>query len=298
MSILIQQGVNAIALASIYALVAVAFTIMIGILNFLNFTVGVLMMTAGVIVGLTIRAGHGWAAAIILSFLAVAVTSLVIERFTYRYLKPKFGDATEHVMPLVSSLGFVIVLQNLAIIVGGSKVIGVPSPFPVSDFHIGSIVIGIPQLISLILSAAFVSVLAWLVWRTKLGRALRATAENPEVTTMLGINTERIVPAVFIITGALSGLAGVLFSVTYLQASAFMGDDITVKALAAVVIGGLGNVWGAVIGSVVIALLQVATVQFYDAEIARVVLWGGLFLILLFRPSGILGRPSIGKGKF
>ncbi|MGI9487070.1 MAG: branched-chain amino acid ABC transporter permease [Geminicoccaceae bacterium] len=304
--LIVQQILNGLMLGSIYVGVAVAFTLTIGILNFLNFTIPVLFMLAGMVgwslsfYGLPfgLSGPLGWLPSLAIGVLAAIAASLLVERFTYRYFKAKHGDATEHAIPLVSSLGFLLIFEYMILIAHGSDPRGFHTPFTDLNWRFAGLVISIPQVLSLLISLAVVASLSLLLTRTKLGRALRATAENPDAAVLMGVEVNRIVPIVFILTGLLCGLAGALFAVNYSEVSPYMGDQVGTKAIAGMVLGGLGSVWGAIAGGLIVGLTETLSIYFFGATSAQITVWGLLLLLLLFRPQGLFGHNAIGKGKF
>jgi branched-chain amino acid transport system permease protein len=156
----------------------------------------------------------------------------------------------------------------------------------------------VPQVVSLVLALVLVFGLTLLLGRTSLGRSLRAVAESPDTAQLLGIDLPKLIPAVFVVAGLLSSLGGVLFALNYMQVSPFMGDEISSFAMAAMVVGGLGNVWGAIAGGLLLGLLEVMTIFFFGAKVIKLAVWGALFLLILVRPQGLFGKIAIGKGKF
>ena len=259
--LLIQQLINGLMLGGILAFVAVAFTLTIGMLNFLNFTIPALFMVAAMLGWALLTPGAHplalglhWLPALALGVVAAVLASLLIERFTYRYMKTRYGDATEHALPLVSSLGFLIVFEHLAMTLWGGDPQRFELPFRNTDLTIAGFVIGLPQLFALVLAIALVAALQTLLSRTRIGRALRAIAENPDAATLMGVEVQRLVPLVFVITGVLSALAGILYAVSYGTVTPFMGDAIATDAIAGMVLGGLGNVWGAIAGGLQVRL--------------------------------------------
>jgi branched-chain amino acid transport system permease protein len=303
--LLLQQIVNSLMLGSVYVTVAVAFTLTIGILNFLNFTIPTLFMFAamigwalahwGVPGGLT--GPVYWPVALAIGILATMAISLVVERFTFRIMKTKYGDSTEHAIPLVSSLGFLLIIENLVRIGYGTDAQRFPGPSADLTMSIGGIFIRVPQLVSLLFVFAIVVGLNWLLRTSRLGRGLRAIAENPDAANILGVDMHRIVPVVFMLTGLLCGLAGALFAINYGEVSPQMGEDIGTKAIAGMVVGGLGSVWGAVLGGLIVGLTEVMTIHFFGADTVQVAVWGLLLLTLFIRPQGLFGHNAIGKGK-
>ena len=301
----LQQIINGLMLGGILAFVAVAFTLTIGMLNFLNFTIPALFMIAGMSTwALSSTGSHlfawgwhwAWAAAAGVGLAVLA--SLLIERFTYRYMKARFGDATEHALPLVSSLGFLIVFEHLAMALWGGDPQRFELPFRDANFRVAGLIVGVPHLVSLCLAVALVALLHWLLTRTRIGRALRAIAENPDASTLMGVEVQRIVPVVFVIAGALSAVAGILYAASYGTVTPFMGDAIATDAIAGMVLGGLGNIWGAIAGGLLVGLVKVLAISTFGAEIEKIPVWGLLLVILILRPSGLFGHTRIGKGKF
>jgi branched-chain amino acid transport system permease protein len=302
---LLQQIINGLMLGGVLAFVAVAFTLTIGMLNFLNFTIPALFMLAGMVTWALSTAGPHWMgwgwhwAWAALAGVGVAVlASLVIERFTYRYMKARFGDATEHALPLVSSLGFLIVFEHLAMALWGGDPQRFELPFKDTNLQWAGLFVGVPHLISLCLAIALVAVLHQVLARTQTGRALRAIAENPDASTLMGVEVQHIVPLVFVIAGMLSAMAGILYAASYGTVTPFMGEAIASDAIAGMVLGGLGNIWGAIAGGLLVGLVKVLAISVFGAEIEKIPVWGLLLAILIVRPSGLFGHTHIGKGKF
>jgi branched-chain amino acid transport system permease protein len=238
-----------------------------------------------------------WVAGIIVALAVTAVVSLIIERFTYRYMKAKYGDATEHALPLVSSLGFLIIFEHLVIGTWGSDPLAIKSPFGDASFHVGEILFSVPQILSLFISLGVVTLLTLMLRTSKLGRALRSIAERPDTAILMGVKVEHIVSVVYVITGLLCAIAGILFTINYTIVDAYIGDTVATVAIAGMVLGGLGNVWGAIVGGLFIGILEVMSIWF-DADFAKIPIWGMLLAILVFKPTGLFGHTAIGKGKF
>ena len=311
--LILQQLINGLMLGGLYVMVAVAFTLIIGMLNFLNFTIPALFMVAAMMMWATMTGNlpfgnetlisvfgeaNLWIAGVLVAILVVSIASLVIERFTYRYMKAKYGDATEHALPLVSSLGFLIAFEHSVISAYGSDPLTVVSPFGDATFKLGSLLFSYPQVISLVLSLGIVFALNYIIRRTKLGRALRSIAERPETATLMGVDVLRIVPIVYVITGLLCAISGILFTINYTTVDAYIGDTVATVAIAGMVLGGLGNVWGAVIGGLMVGIIEVFSIYIVGADFVKVPIWGLLLIILIFKPTGLFGHSAIGKGKF
>jgi branched-chain amino acid transport system permease protein len=303
--LLLQQVLNGIMLGSVYVTVAVAFTLTIGVLNFLNFTIPTLFMLAGMMgwaaaswglpFGLT--GPLPWPAALLFGIVVTIVASLIVERFTFRFLKTKYGDATEHAIPLVSSLGFLLIIENLVRVAYGTDAQRFAGPSADLTLTINGLFLRLPQLASLVIVLVLVSGLNWVLRHSRIGRGLRAIAENPDAANILGVQANKLVPVVFMLTGLLCGLAGALFAVNYGEVSPQMGEDIGSKAIAGMVVGGLGSIWGAVLGGLIIGLTEMLTIHFFGADTVQIAVWGLLLVTLFLRPQGLFGHHSIGKGK-
>jgi branched-chain amino acid transport system permease protein len=158
-------------------------------------------------------------------------------------------------------------------------------------------VIGVAQIVSCLLAVGVVAALSFVLKRTKIGRALRTIAENPDTASLLGVDIGRVVPVVFVLTGLLAGLAGALFTVNYGAVSAFMGDNVGTKAIAAMVLGGIGSIWGAIVGGLVVGLAETLSIQYFGGDSVSMTVWGLVLVIIILRPKGLFGGASIGKGK-
>jgi len=312
--LLLQQIINGLMLGGVYVMVAVAFTLTIGMLNFLNFTIPAIFMVAAMVFWASMSGGFGsgfdslfgtfiphslqWVVGAGLAICVAMLCSLLIERFTYRYMKTRYGDATEHAIPLVSSLGFLIIFEHVVIMIWGTDPMSLQSPFGSATLRIGGLLVGIPQLVSLLLSILVVFVLHLILKRSKLGRALRSIAESPDTASLLGVDVQKIVPVVYLLTGVLCATAGILFALNYRTVGPFIGEQVATVAIAGMVLGGLGNIWGAIVGGLVVGLLEALATYWFGADIVKVPIWGLLLLVLVVRPTGLFGQSAIGKGKF
>ena len=301
--LIVRQLVSGLMLGAIYMMVAVAFTLTIGVLNFLNFTIPTLFMLTGMVAWGLIAKGYvnfagswSWLAALAVGVAVAVVASLIVERFTFRYLKMRHGDATEHAIPLVSSLGFLLIFEHLVLLALGSESERFAVPFN-ADVHVGYLVIGIPQLASSVLAIAVVAALSFVLRKSRIGRALRTIAENADTALLLGVETNKVVPVVFILTGLLAGLAGALFTVNYHNVSPFMGDEVGTKAVAAMVIGGLGSIWGSIAGGLIVGVIETFSVYLIGGDFVQMVVWTMLLAILMVRPQGLLGAAASARSR-
>ncbi len=283
---LTQQIINGLMLGAIYMLVAVAFTLAIGVLNFLNFSLPGLFMVGGMATYGFIRIGWPWFFAIGGALFLAALVSLLVERLAYRR-----GEGAEADVPLVSSLGFLVLLENLMLVQYGSDQQAFPALLPDMNLRVGGLVIGIAQIISLAISVILVAWLSWFLKRTNAGRRIRTVAENRETAQLLGVNIRRLVPQLFVASALLAAVGGVLFAVNYQQVSPWMGEGPGFKGVAAMIIGGMGSIWGSVIGGLLIGLAEVLSITFIGADVVNITVYGLLLLILIVRPQGLLGKP-------
>jgi branched-chain amino acid transport system permease protein len=233
-----------------------------------------------------LKMGWHWTAALGAAFFLCALIALFVERLAYR---PMMGGDVE--VPLVSSLGFLVLLENLALIRFGSDQQAFPVLLGDMNVRLGELVIGSAQIVSLGFSLVVVLWLAWFLSSTNTGRKLRAVAESAESARILGINISRLVPQLFVGSALLTALAGILFALNYQQVSPFMGEIVGFKGIAAMIIGGMGSIWGAVLGGLLIGFVEVAAIATFGANVVDLSVYGLLLLILIVRPQGLLGRP-------
>lgn len=279
-----QQLINGLMLGSIYVLVAVAFTLTIGMLNFLNFSIPGLFMLGGVASYAFLKAGLHWPLAFALALLVSAACSLLIERFTYRWLRH-----SSHHIPLVSSLGFLILLENSAIMGFGSEAMRYPSPLMTADLRLGRLFVSVPQLMGLAVALVSVAVMHVMLKQSKLGRGIRSIAENSKTAQMLGVDVGQTVSSIYIAGGLLASLGGILFGLSYLQVSWNMGQEVAAKGLSAMVLGGLGNVWGAVVGGFIVGMIEVLAIAYISSDAVNAVVYSALLALLVWCPGGLLG---------
>jgi branched-chain amino acid transport system permease protein len=286
--VIAQQLLNGLLLGGIYGLVALAFTLTIGILNFLNFSIPALFMLGGVVSCAMLAAGYPIAVALAAALAAAGFASLVVERFTFRWMK----NSDPH-LPLVSSLGFLLLFENLVVIYFGSDAVRYPSPFGAASVRVAGLLVSLPQLISFGLSFILICVCYFVLRFTKLGRGLRAIAESSATSAMLGVDVNRTVSRMYLMSGLLAGIGGALFGISYLQVSWDMGSEVALKGICAMVLGGMGNVWGALLGAVIIAGIEVLTIAYLQSEAVNVVVYGVLLALIIVAPKGLLGDRAI-----
>jgi branched-chain amino acid transport system permease protein len=289
--VLIQQLVNGLTLGAVYTLIALSFSLVMGILGILNLAIAELFMI-GAYVGFAAIAAHApLPAAILAGMGSAAILAMVIERIGYRPLR----DAPL-ITPMLSTLGFSIVLQNVATNLWGSDPFQLPDEFLGTRFTLGPASIGQMQLIVLGAAVVLVAAVAVLVQRTPVGRALRAIAENRDVARLLGVSESRVTLLAFALSGALAGSAGVLIGLHYAAITPYIGVEVGLKAIAVMVIGGTNRIWGALVAGPLIGMAEVMTVAYGGSQVRDFVVYGLMILILLLRPQGILGGAKSERG--
>jgi branched-chain amino acid transport system permease protein len=301
MDVLLQQIINGLVLGSVYALVALGYTMVYGIINLINFAHGEVLMVGAlvswtVVTALADSGLPGWLKLLISLIVAVVVCAAlnyIIEKVAYRPLRN-----APRLAPLITAMGMSLLLQTLAMIIWKPNYKPYPILLPSEPFMIGGAVINTTQILILVATAITLIGLTWLVNRTKLGRAMRATAENPRVAALMGVKPDMVISATFIIGAALAALAGVMYAANYGSVQHTMGFLPGLKAFTAAVFGGIGNLPGAVVGGVLLGLIESLGAGYIGA------LTGGvlgshyqdifafivLILVLTVRPQGLLGE--------
>ncbi len=307
MDIFLQQVVNGVVLGSVYALIALGYTMVYGILQLINFAHGDVFMV-GALTGLTairvlqsfVPDAPGWlmmATALGAAIPTCVILNVTIERLAYRPLRN-----APRLAPLITAIGLSIVIQTVAMIIFGRDPQQVPRMMPAQPFmfHVGEgeVLITATQVLIIAFAVGMMGALVILVEKTKLGRAMRATAENPKVAGLMGVDSNRVIVATFAIGAALAAVAGVLVASNYGQAHYPMGFMPGLKAFIAAVLGGIGNIYGAMVGGLVLGLVESLGAGYigdltgdvlgshYQDIFAFVV----LIVVLQFRPSGLMGE--------
>ena len=301
--ILLQQIINGLVLGSMYALLALGYTMVYGIINLINFAHGEVLMVGALVSWTTISILQdmapwlpGWAMlimALLVACVAAAALNFAIEKIAYRPLRnaPKLA-------PLITAIGVSILLQTLAMVIWKPNHKAYPTLLPSEPLALGGAVITPTQVMILGVTAVALAVLMWVVHRTRLGRAMRATAENPSVATLMGVKPDTVISATFIMGAVLAALAGVMWASNYGTVQHGMGFLPGLKAFTAAVFGGIGNLAGAVVGGLLLGLIE-AIASGYIGELTGGVLGSHyadifafvvLILILTLRPSGLLGE--------
>jgi branched-chain amino acid transport system permease protein len=303
MDIFFQQVINGLVAGSIYALVALGYTMVYGILRLINFAHGEIVMigalTALSAIQAMIGAGSTLPGTLIVAIgllVAVPVCMLLgysIERIAYRPLRN-----APRLTPLITAIGVSIVLQNVAMIIWGRQYMPFPPLLPTTAHHIGGVTINDVQIFIVLLAMVIMAALLWLIHRTALGRAMRATAQNQQVAGLMGINVNAIISITFLIGSALAAVAGVMVSAYYGIGHYYMGFMLGLKAFTAAVLGGIGNLGGAMVGGLLLGVIESLGAGYigdltggvFGSNYQDVFAFFVLILVLVFRPSGLFGE--------
>jgi branched-chain amino acid transport system permease protein len=283
-----QQLINGLMLGASYALVAIGYTLIFGVLNLLYFAHGEVFMV-GAFVGLYLVVYGGANIYVALAGAAIACAALGVVAF-YVSVRPVPKDRP--LAPLISTIGLTIVLQNLAIYIFGGQQVAFPETIRQELYRIGPVTVSSVQIFILGIAVAAMAGLWLFIERTKLGRAIRATAENHETAALLGVDVNRVVLVTFAIGSAIAGIAGVLDGVKNSGISPFMGLGAAVKGLVVMLLGGLGNVIGAMVGGLMLGMIEILSAAYIGTTERDLFSFLILILILLYRPTGLFGTRT------
>ena len=287
-----QQILNGLVLGGVYALFALGFTLIFGIHRIMNMAHGAVFM-AGAFIGLyTVRAGLPLWAALPVAMIGAGLTSIVIEVIAFKPLR-KLALADAELASIISSIGAGLIIMSLAQYVSKTETMRFPfgTVSPDAIVMLGMRVTML-QLLMLGMALAMVGLLAFYLYRTPQGRQIRAVAGNYRAAQLLGVNPNVIFYQTFFLCGALAGVAGVLVGLAFNAIQFMMGEPFMLKAFVAIILGGLGSVPGALVGGLVLGLLQALSAAYLDPLLVDAVIFSMLFVILLIRPDGLFGKSS------
>lgn len=294
--IILDQIINGLTIGGIYALIALGYTLVYGILSMINFAHGEIFMfgSFGGYVALTYLVNTGFAekhvvisiiAAFVLAMIISSVLGVLLERIAYRPLRK-----AHRLAPLISSIGASIFLQNVMMLITKARMQVYPDIIPEEFIEIGRVRVSYFQIFIILSSVLLMIGLYLFIQKTKTGKAMRAVAEDKEVAALMGIDVNRIIMVTFVIGSALAAAAGVMVGMYYTQINHMMGFVPGIKAFSAAVVGGIGNVAGAMLGGYFLGVAEALGVLVMPAEYKDVIAFGLLVLVLVFRPTGILGE--------
>lgn len=286
-----QQLVNGLTLGSVYAVIAIGYTLVFGVLNIVNMAHGgIIMMGAYIGLLLVTVAGWGLFPALIGAMVGGAILGYLLEVLA---LRPLRGKKVTHLAPLISTIGVSIFLESAALLVFGPQTRAFPTDYnQLMDF--GLFKISEIQIISMGTAVVLMVLLTLLLNKTRIGKAVRATAENIETASLLGIHTRRIITITVMLASALGAAAGVLIALSFNAIEPTMGTSMGFKGLAVLIMGGLGNVGGAMAGGFILGVAEVFSVAYGASSFRDAVAFGLIILILFIRPQGLFAKA--GKG--
>jgi branched-chain amino acid transport system permease protein len=308
MTLFLQILIIGITTGAIYALIALGYTMVYGIIELINFAHGDIFMI-GTFVSVAIFGLLGISSAsqptgftlvsILIvtclgSMLVCAVLGVVIERVAYRPLRN-----APRLAPLISAIGVSLILQDIGKLWKGVSFVSFPQIFPQVTYNLGSVNISSVNILVIVVSVVLMVGLSWLVNRTRTGRAMRAVAQDREAAALMGVNVDRIIAITFFIGAALAGAAGFIYGLQYGSTIFYLGFQLGLFAFTAAVLGGIGNLAGAMLGGVLIGVIEALSSLVPDSILPhggaawhQAIIFGILILILVFRPSGLLGQRT------
>jgi branched-chain amino acid transport system permease protein len=284
----LQQLINGLALGSVYALLALGYTMVYGIIQLINFAHGEIYM---------IGAFSGFYCAsvlklpliptLLIAMVVSALAGIIVEKIAYKPLRN-----SPRIALLITAIGVSLFLQNAMRLLVGSN----PKPFPdlinAGSINIGPIQIEVKTILMFGVSALLVILLQFIVYKTKVGKAMRASSQDMEAASLMGINVNNTISITFAIGSALAGIAGVLVAIAYPSITPYMGAMPGLKAFVAAVLGGIGSIPGALVGGIAIGLLETFSKAYISTNFSDAIVFAILIIILLIKPSGLLGKKT------
>ena len=287
MEILLRPILNGLSLGSVYALIAVGYSLVYSILLFSNFAHGGFLVIGGYICYYAmLSAGMDIATAAISAMVGAGVVAVFTDRLAYRPIRER---SSRTIYLMIASMGISIVIENIFVVSVGGRFRALPAIFPSGSINLGGVVTASYfDLFSLVISAIFLVILQLFLIKTKWGLAIRAAAYNLRTAGLMGVNVNRLIAIVFFVAGVLAAVGGIFLSARYTLYPQMGG--ITIKAFIAAVIGGLGSLPGAVIGSLVLGLAEMLTTAYISSQFRDILVFSLLILTLLFKPTGFFNK--------
>ncbi|HXP74858.1 MAG TPA: branched-chain amino acid ABC transporter permease [Stellaceae bacterium] len=303
--VLLQQVINGVSLGAMYALLALGFTMVYGIIELINFAHFNVFMV-GSFVGLWVFEAMGFSgqsevlyglpligvllAGLVVVMLATGFLGVAIERIALRPLRGVSGTA-----PMITTIGVSYILFNLVLLTVGANTLNYANPLPKVSWDIGQATLRLREVLLWVVSFALMLGLHYFVRYTKMGKAMQATAQDQEAARMMGVDVDRVVVMAFFLGSALAGAAGMIFGLYYNYTSFIIGYTAGLRAFTAAVLGGIGNIPGAMLGGVLIGLIESLGGQYLEVRWTDVIIFSILVLVLVFRPAGLFGRAAPSK---
>jgi branched-chain amino acid transport system permease protein len=289
--VFLQQVINGMAQGSIYALIGIGFALIFGVLGLVHFAHGEVYMLGAFIGFLLITHLHlGVVLSLLIAILGAALIGIIVEAIGFRPLR-----RAPDVAPMVFTLGLSVVLQNLAILIWGSDTKAMPDVLDAKVLPFFGAQVSMAQVLVFSVSLALMLGLQLILYRSKMGKAIRATAQNKDAAALMGVNIDGVISATFALGSGLGGAAGVLVGIYYNAFYPTMGFMAGLKAFTATVLGGMTSVPGAVLGGLILGVAENLGVAYISSGYRDLIAFAILILVLLIKPSGIFGRGLQGK---
>jgi branched-chain amino acid transport system permease protein len=300
--VLLQQIINGVSLGAMYSLLALGFTMVYGIIELINFAHFNVFMV-GSFFGLWVLEAMGFSGqsqvlyglpligvllvGLVVTMLGTGVLGVAIERIALRPLRGVSGTA-----PMITTIGLSYILYNLILLFVGAESINYANPLPKISWDIGQATLRLREVLLWVLSFLLMLGLHYFVRHTKMGKAMQATAQDQEAARMMGVDVDRVVVTAFFLGSALAGAAGLIFGLYYNYTSFVIGYTAGLRAFTAAVLGGIGNIPGAMLGGILIGLIESLGGQYLEVRWTDVIIFSILVLVLVFRPVGLMGRAA------
>lgn len=286
---ILQIIVNGLTMGCVYALIALGYSMVYGSLRFINFAHGDVYMWGACFGLIFARMGNiPFLAALVLTMVCTGLLGVTVEFLAYRRLRN-----VPRVVVTASALGASIVLSNLARVIVGAETYSVPAFFETKYFTVGGLVLNSLQFVLLGCSIVLMIFLNWFISKSKYGKAIRATSENMDVTSLMGINTNRIISVTFFIGSALAGAAGLLVGIYYDAVYSTMGYMAGMKAFTAAILGGIGSIPGAMLGSMILGQIESFGTTYISSSMGPAIAFAVLIIVLLVKPTGLFGAGDV-----
>ena len=287
----IEQLINGLRTGSIYALIAIGYTMVYGIAKMINFAHGDIIMVGAYALYFSISVlGLPVPVALLLTVIVCSVLGVLIEKIAYKPLRKAPPLAV-----LITAIGMSFFLQSSSLLIFGSTPIPFQSVIPNENIKVGPVIISSITLVTLVVTAVAMILLTLFINKTKLGSAMRAVSEDKGAAELMGINVNSTISMTFAIGSALAAVAGILYISQYQSMKPTLGALPGIKAFVAAVLGGIGSIPGAMLGGILLGLIESVSKAYISTELADAIVFGVLIVVLLFRPSGLLGKKKIVK---
>jgi branched-chain amino acid transport system permease protein len=289
----VQQLINGLTIGSTYALVAIGYTMIFGILQLINFANGSMYMLGAYVTLMFYLSMQGqFIIAFVLALIITGAVAYMMDRFGLRHLRRKKAPK---LAGLISTMGMSILLDNFIMLAFGSEAKAFPNLLDFGSFKLGETIVSWTQVIILLVALALMGLLSIITYKSKLGKAMRATSQHLDAARLMGINVSSVVSITFIISGMLATVAGVLVAMYYQSVDVNMGLTVGMKTFSSAVLGGIGVLPGAMIGGLAVGVIETIGASYISSGYRNAIPFIILIVVLIIKPSGLLGKKKITK---